>query len=297
MLLTASSSEAYAFVFKLLCDPGDEILIPAPSYPLFDFLAGLESVTVKPYPLLLAGGEWHVDTAGVAPLRTPRTRALVIVNPNNPTGSFLKKDEAAALALTAAEGELALVADEVFLDFANGPDDRRLGSLAGTNDVLVFTLGGLSKSCGLPQLKLGWMVVSGPEGARREALERLEIIADTYLSVGTPVQLAVPELLSRGAEVRRAIAARVGSNRALLESALRGGPATVVPAEGGWYAVLRVPSTRSEEALVVALAAEHGVAVHPGFFFGFPQEAYLVVSLLCQPDVLAEGARRLARVL
>jgi alanine-synthesizing transaminase len=293
IVLTASSSEAYSFVFKLLCDPGDEVLVPAPSYPLFDFLAGLENVVVRPYPLLLAGGEWHVDVAAPSAAVGPRARAIVVVNPNNPTGSFVKNDEAAALAELAARHDLALVSDEVFLDYAGHADSRRAGTLAAPGAALTFVFGGLSKSCGLPQLKLGWIVTAGPEDLRREALERLEIIADTYLSVGTPVQLAAPSLLARGGEIREAIQSRVASNRTALEWLCRNSPVSVLPAEGGWYAVLRVPATRSEEALVTELVEAHGVLVHPGFFFGFPHEAYVVLSLLPEPDVLAEGVEAL----
>jgi alanine-synthesizing transaminase len=294
VLLTASTSEAYSWVFKLLCDPGDEVLVPAPSYPLFDFLAGLESVAVRPYPLLLADGEWHVDLPALAASVGPRSRAIVVVNPNNPTGSFLKKDEAAALAEIAARHDLAIVSDEVFLDYADHPDPRRAGSLAAVTEALTFAFGGLSKSCGLPQLKLGWIVVAGPDAPRLEALARLEIVADTYLSVGTPVQLAAPELLALGEEVRDAIRSRVASNRTALEWLLESSAVSVLPCEGGWNAVLRVPAIRSEEALVVDLVETHGVLVHPGFFFGFSREAYLVISLLPEPDVLAEGVRRIS---
>jgi aspartate/methionine/tyrosine aminotransferase len=297
VLLTASTSEAYSLAFKLLCEPGDEVLVPAPSYPLFDFLAGLDSVAVKPYPLLMAGGEWPIDLDALASRIGARTRAIVVVNPNNPTGSFLKRDEAARLLGLAAEHDLAVLSDEVFLDYADGPDARRVGTLAAASDALTLSMGGLSKSCGLPQLKLGWMVVAGPAAVRDEALARLEIIADTYLSVGTPVQRAAPALLARGASVRDAIAVRVRDNRAVVAHAVRASHATLLPAEGGWYAILRVPATRNEEDLVVSLLEEKHVHVHPGFFFGLPQEAYLVVSLLCDRAVLEDGLARVLAVL
>ena len=298
VLLTASTSEAYAFAFKLLCDPDDDVLIPAPSYPLFDFLAGLENVRVRTYALPLAGGEWHVDVGEIESLLGPRTRAVVVVNPNNPTGSFLKKGEAATLRDLAARRDLALVSDEVFLDYAFGEDPRRFGTVAAGGPSLAFALGGLSKACGLPQLKLGWMVVSGPEAVKRAARERLEVVADTYLSVATPVQIAAPALLARRAELQAPIAARVRDNHRALTAQLRGSAASLLPAEGGWYAALHVPAIRSEEDLAVLLLEEDGVLVHPGFFFGFPHEAFLVVSLLCAPAVLAEGTRRLqSRVL
>jgi alanine-synthesizing transaminase len=292
VLLTASTSEAYSFAFKLLCEPGDDVLIPAPSYPLFDFLAGLESVMVRPYPLLMAGGEWPIDLDAVAAQITPRTRAIVVVNPNNPTGSFLKKDEAARLLELAAEHDLAVLSDEVFLDYADAPDPRRAGTLAASDRALALAMGGLSKSCGLPQLKLGWMVVSGDTDRRQEALSRLEIIADTYLSVSTPVQRAAPELLARGAAVRAQIAARVRVNRATVAAAVAGTHATLLPAEGGWYAILRIPATRSEEDVVVSLVEGKDVLLHPGFFFGLPQEAYLVISLLTEPRTFEQGLIR-----
>jgi alanine-synthesizing transaminase len=293
VLLTASTSEAYAFAFKLLCDADDEVLFPAPSYPLFDFLAGLETVHARSYPLLKAGGEWHVEVGEIESRVGRRTRAVVVVNPNNPTGSFLKKDEAAALGELAARHDLALVSDEVFLDYAFGDDPRRFGTLAREGPSLAFAMGGLSKACGLPQLKLGWMVVSGPDAVRREARERLEVVADTYLSVATPVQVAAPALLARRAELQAPIAARVRDNHRALAELVRGSAATLLPAEGGWYAALQVPAVRSEEELAVTLVEEDGVLVHPGFFFGFPHEAFLVVSLLCPADVLAEGTGRL----
>jgi alanine-synthesizing transaminase len=292
VLLTASTSEAYSFAFKLLCEPGDEVLVPAPSYPLFDFLAGLESVAVVPYPLLMIGGDWPIDLDRLTERIGHRTRAIVVVNPNNPTGSFLKKDEAARLLDLAARHDLAVLSDEVFLDYAHGPDPRRAGTLAAESGALTLSMGGLSKSCGLPQLKLGWMVAAGPASVRDEALARLEIIADTYLSVSTPVQRAAPRLLAHGSVVREAIATRMRANREVVAEAVRGTQASLLPAEGGWYAMLQVPATRGEEDLVVSLLEEQDVLLHPGFFFGLPQEAYLVVSLLCEPSVLREGLRR-----
>jgi alanine-synthesizing transaminase len=291
LVLTASTSEAYAFAFKLLCEPGDEVLVPAPSYPLFDFLAGLESVTLTTYPLLMTG-DWPIDRDALRSRIGARTRAVVVVNPNNPTGSFLKNDEAAALMALAAEHDLAVLADEVFLDYAFGDDPRRAGTLAAAREALTLAFGGLSKSCGLPQLKLGWMAVGGPPSLRDEALARLEIIADTFLSVATPVQRAAPALLARSAPLRAAIVDRVRGNRDAVAALVRGSHASMLPAEGGWYALLRVPATRSEEDLVVSLLDEHDVLVHPGFFFGLPHEAFLVVSLLTEPLVLAEGLGR-----
>lgn len=295
VVLTSSTSEAYALLFKLLCDPGDAILVPQPSYPLFDHLAGLESALALPYPLLY-DGEWHVSLAVKPQAIDARTRALVVVNPNNPTGSFLKRDEAAALVALCLEKELALIADEVFADYAFAADPRRAGSLACEERVLSFSLGGLSKSCGLPQLKLGWIVVSGPEERRREALARLEMVADTYLSVNTPVQLAAPTILARKDELQRPITRRIATNVSTLHEKLeRAEAVTLLPPEGGWSAVLRVPATVPEEERVLSLLNEDDVLCHPGFFFDFPNEAFLIVSLLAAPEHFAEGIDRILR--
>jgi hypothetical protein len=293
LLLTASTSEAYAFLFKLLCDPGDVVLVPRPSYPLFEYLAQLESARVERYTLAY-DGEWHLDLPALEAGLPARARALVLVNPNNPTGSYLKRDEAERLfALCAARG-LALVCDEVFADYAFAPDPRRLASVAADGPALAFSLGGLSKSCGLPQLKLGWIAVSGPPALRDEALARLEIVADTYLSVSTPVQHAAPRLLARLSELQAPIVARVTRNLERVRGALeRASPATLLGVEGGWYAVLRVPATLSEEERVVRLVEDHGVVAHPGFFFDFPREAFLVLSLLTREDVFDAGLRAL----
>jgi alanine-synthesizing transaminase len=299
IVLTASTSESYAFLLKLLCDPGDTVLVPRPSYPLFDFLAQLESVSVATYPLA-HDGRWHIDLSELrAALDAhPRARAICVVHPNNPTGSFVRRDEAQDLLGLAAERDLAIVSDEVFSDYALVDDPRRFASFAGDTPALAFALGGLSKSCGLPQMKLGWIVVSGPPDQQREALARLEVIADTYLSVATPVQLAAPPWLGRRAELSRPIAERTASNLAVLRESLNEAPqATLLAPEGGWYAVLQVPATHSEEQLVVSLLERHGVLVHPGFYFDFAREAYVVLSLLPRPDVFREGATRLLRAL
>jgi aspartate/methionine/tyrosine aminotransferase len=298
ILLTASSSEAYGFLFKLLCDPGDTILVPRPSYPLFEFLAGLESVAALPYPLRF-DGEWHVDTAALARAAAPRTRAIVAVNPNNPTGSYVKREEAARIREIAAAAGAALISDEVFADYALRDDPRRAACLAGPGPALVFCLGGLSKSCGLPQLKLGWIAASGPPAARDEALARLEVVADTYLSVGTPVQRALPRLLAWLPVLQAPIAARVAGNLdRLRRSTAPPCPVTLLEPEGGWYATLQVPATATEDEHVTRLLEEDGVLVHPGYFFDFPREAYLVVSLLPPPDDFAAGIDRvLARML
>jgi aspartate/methionine/tyrosine aminotransferase len=293
VVLSASTSEAYAFLFKLLCDAGDEVLVPRPGYPLFEFLATLESVRVGTYPLRY-DGEWHVDLAALRAALSPRTRAVVVVSPHNPTGACLKRDERDAIeALCAAHG-VALVADEVFADYLFRDDPRRAPGVASGGPALAFALGGLSKSCGLPQLKLAWTAVSGPEPLRRDALARLEVVADTYLSVSTPVQVAAPELLARRKELQEPIRDRVFRNLEALRRAIAPGcPASLLEPEGGWSAVLRVPATRSEEERVSRLLEERDVLLHPGFFFDFDHEAYLVLSLLPPEADFAEGVSRL----
>jgi alanine-synthesizing transaminase len=280
ILLTASTSEAYAYLFKLLADPGDEILTPRPSYPLFEFLAGLESVQVKQYPLRYDGA-WHVDFADLERMIGPRTRAIVVVNPNNPTGSFLKAEEWDRLLRVARARRVAVLSDEVFSDYAF--DGR-----ARANSGAAFTMSGLSKIAGLPQMKLGWIVVSD-----RAAMERLELIADTYLSVATPVQVALPKLLELSASVREQIRVRTRANLDFLRSALEGSEFHVLNVEAGWNAVIQAPRVRSEQEWAMLLLEQRGVLVQPGFFYDFESEAYLVVSLLTAPEVFAEGVRRI----
>ena len=293
ILLTASTSEAYGFLFKLLCDPGDEVLVPRPGYPLFEYLAQLESVRAVPYE---SGhdGEWHLSPSSLAAAAGPKTRAVVVVNPNNPTGAFLKRDELLALEAFAAERGLALVADEVFADYAFAEDPRRAPSVARDGPSLSFALGGLSKSCVLPQLKLAWCAIAGPLALRREAWARLEVVADSYLSVSTPVQHAASEILARREELQSPVRARLAGNLGALRAHLdRRSPASLLEPEGGWYAVLRVPATLADEERVVRLLEERDVLVHPGYFFDFPREAHLVLSLLPEPEVFAEGVGRI----
>jgi aspartate/methionine/tyrosine aminotransferase len=289
IVLHASTSEAYAFLFKLLCDPGDEVLVPRPGYPLFEFLAGLESVQAASYPLA-HDGRWHLDLSALEAGITTRTRAVVVVSPGNPTGAFLAQDELEALDALCASRGLALVSDEVFADFAFRDDPRRAASAARDGHALAFTMGGLSKSCGLPQLKLAWTAITGPEPLRASALARLEVVADTFLSVGTPVQVAAPRLLERLAELQEPIRARTAENLRALRGALGpASPASLLEPEGGWSAVLRVPATSSEEERTLRLLETRGLLVHPGYFFDFPAEAYLVLSLLAPPDEFREG--------
>lgn len=293
IVLTASTSEAYAFIFRLLCEPGDEVLAPAPSYPLFQFLADIQDVRLAHYPLFYDHG-WHVDVGALRAQANERARAVVVVNPNNPTGSYVRAEERAALAGLCGEGGMAVVADEVFLDFAL--DGKPRTSFAAERHALTFTLTGLSKISALPQMKLAWMVVRGPEDSVREAMVRLEVIADTYLSVSTPVQLALPTLLAQRRGVHRQIIERVRGNLRALDEALAGQSAcSRLEVEGGWYGVLRVPATRSDEDWAIALL-ERGVAVHPGHFYDFHGEGYLVVSLIARAEEFREGMRRVVEL-
>jgi alanine-synthesizing transaminase len=280
ILLTASTSEAYAYLFKLLCNPGDEILSPRPSYPLFDFLGGLESVRVVQYPLRYDGA-WHIDFEALARAITPKTRAIVVVNPNNPTGSFLKREERHKL----EHFGLPILSDEVFSDYALSRDDSRVSTLTDAAKVLTFSMSGLSKIAALPQMKLGWIVASGP--GHEEALDRLELIADTYLSVATPVQHALPQLLAASVSVRDQIRERSRANLATLRST------RPLHVEGGWYAILQVPRTKSEEEWALELLDRCDVLVQPGYYYDFESEAFLVLSLLTPPDIFSEGVRRL----
>jgi aspartate/methionine/tyrosine aminotransferase len=292
--LTASTSEAYAWLFKLLGDAGDRVLVPVPSYPLFDYLASLEGLETVPYPWGWDGDRWFVDLHALEERLEPRTRALVVVSPNNPTGAMVRTEEAERLLCLCAERGLALIADEVFGDHVFTEAPSRLRSFAGRSDALTFALGGLSKACLLPQVKVGWIAASGPADRLAEALNRLQVVADTYLSVNGAAQRAVPRLLALREAIRQPLMARLAANRAVLARALQGSPATPLPADGGWSAVLRVPRHPGEEARVLRLISRHGVLVHPGYFFDFPGEAFLVVSLLCPEDEFARGAAILA---
>jgi aspartate/methionine/tyrosine aminotransferase len=295
VILTASTSEGYSYLFKLLADPGDDVLAPLPSYPLFEYLAQLDGVRLAPYPLRYDGA-WFIDFPALEAAMTPRTRAVIIVHPNNPTGAFLKQDELARLVVICRAHDLALICDEVFLDYAYGPDPARAPSLVAGGEVLTCTLSGLSKLAGLPQVKLSWIVLTGPPALQAAALARAEVIADTYLSVSTPVQLALPALLGNGAALRARIQARITANRRALDAALAGDlPLRALPAEGGWYATVQVPAILSEEAWALALLTEDDLLVHPGYFFDFPFGCLLVLSLLPPPDVFATGVARLVR--
>lgn len=289
IVLTASTSEAYALLFKLLGDPGDRILVPTPSYPLFDYLAALESVQPVPYGSLLASGEWHIDVQALRGLIDARTRAILLVSPNNPTGAVVSEAEVQALCALCRAHDLALISDEVFADTLALGLEGRARSLAGLEGCLTFVLSGLSKVCLQPHLKLGWIAASGPQPLLDEALARLEVLADTYLSVATPVQRALPQLLALRPQIQAQLAARLDTNRRALALAIADSPATLLPSEGGWSAVLHVPRNRSEEAWVLHLLEQDGVLVHPGYYFDFASEAWLVLSLLPEPAIFARG--------
>jgi alanine-synthesizing transaminase len=289
IVLTAGTSEAYAFAFKLLCDPSDEVLIPQPSYPLFEHLAALESVRPVAYRLAYDGA-WHIDLPSVRAALSPRTRAIVCVSPNNPTGSYVKRDELDALASLG----LPIVGDEVFARYPFRSDPTRAGSVLNARGApLVVSLGGLSKSAALPQVKLAWMALAGDDACVEEAIERLELVADAFLSVGGPVQNGTAALLAAGSITEVAIRERTRSNLIWLTRAMAGSTASILDVEGGWYAVVRVPRTRSEESWVLAFLEDDDVLVHPAHFFDFEAEAHLVISLLTPEAILREGATRI----
>ena len=277
LVLTASTSEAYAFLFKLLCDPGDAIAMPTPSYPLLEHLSALESVSISPYPLEFHR-RWEISSIH------KDVRVIVTINPNNPTGSFVSASEQDAIAALGRP----IVSDEVFLDY---PIEGTGASLV-RDDVLTFVLGGLSKSAGLPHFKLAWIRVSGPANLKRDAIAALELVADNFLSVSTPVQAALPDLLKIAPQIHAAIAARIRRNLDHFRSEAI--PSVqVLPVEGGWSAVLRIPNTESDEDFALRLIERDGVVVHPGYFFDFETEGHLVISLLTDPRIFDEGVRRL----
>ncbi|MGH9508542.1 MAG: pyridoxal phosphate-dependent aminotransferase [Terriglobales bacterium] len=294
ILLTASTSEAYSFVLRLLCEPGDEVLVPAPSYPLLEYLAALQDVKLVHYPLLYDHG-WQMDLAALETALTARSRAVVVVHPNNPTGSFVTPVESEALTRLCAQHNLALIADEVFLDFAH--DGIVRPSFVHGDGALIFALSGLSKLCGLPQLKVGWIAASGPPALVRQALGRLEVIADTYLSVNTPAQLALPEILAHRHRFQGQMMSRISRNRRELDQQLDSFPeCRGLEAQGGWYAVIRIPALRSDEQFCLHLLREQGVLVHPGHFFDFPGEGHVVTSLIPPSPDYAAGIRRVLKV-
>ncbi len=331
IVLTTSTSEGYSFVLRLLANPGDELLVPKPSYPLFEFLADLEDVKLVPYPLIYDHG-WQIDFASFKQALTPRTRAVVVVHPNNPTGSYVKPSEADALNAFCRRHSLALIADEVFLDYEltddgaqdscrarqpaeKSPNSGEIGkgtsfaratsrrdvvaasaarSFVTNHDVLTFTLSGLSKISALPQMKVAWVVTSGPSQPVAASLARLEIIADTYLSMNAPMQWALPSLLEQRKHVQGQLVGRVRTNLAQLDLEL--GAQKIcqrLDLEGGWYAILRVPAIQSDEDLAIGILRQKSVLIHPGHFYDFPSDGYLVLSLITPESVFADGIFRI----
>jgi len=291
ILLTSGTSEGYSHIFRLLCDPGDEILVPAPGYPLFEFLTDLADIRLVSYPLLYDHG-WQIDFAELRAALTPRSRAILVVHPNNPAGSFVKSGEAMQLEAICVEREMAIVSDEVFLDYAGGREPAHTFALQDA--ALTFTLSGLSKVCLLPQMKLAWMVVSGPSALTWTAVERLDIIADTYLSPSLPVQFAVSKFLDLRHNLQAQLHHRIAQNMNYLDAALcESKSVTRLHREGGWYVVLRVPVTGTDEALAISLLERGCVLVHPGHFFNFSREGFLVLSLIAQEAQFREGVSRL----
>lgn len=293
ILLTASTSESYAQLFKLLCDPGDDVLVPAPSYPLFEFLAGLESVRLAPYPAFYADG-WHLDLDALEAAVGPRTRAIVVVAPNNPTGALLRRHELERITALCDRHGLAIVSDEVFADYVFDPPADRVRTLAGHDGCLTFALSGLSKVCLAPGLKVGWSLVSG--AGSDEAVHRLEIMNDTALSVNALSQALVAPLLEARAELQRPLMERVRANRSTLAEALQGSSGTLLEADGGWSAVVRVPIARTDDEWCAALL-DRGVFVHPGYFYDCPRAGHLVLSLIVPDADFRRGAEALGRVL
>ena len=294
IVLTTSTSEAYSFVFRTLCNPGDEILIPEPSYPLFAFLADIQDVKLVRYPLDYDYG-WQINFHALQRGITARTRGVMVVHPNNPTGHFTKPHELEKLNEICATRNLAIIADEVFLDFALQAE--RPFSFAQNSAALTFSMSGLSKISGLPQMKAGWLVTSGPEELRSRALARLEIIADTYLSMNAPVQWAIPALLEQRHSFQKQLLARVRRNLAELDRQLATQKSCVrLVVEAGWYAVLRIPATRSDEELAIDLLAQKNIYVHPGHFYDFPSEGFLIVSLITREEEFAAGVKLLLSI-
>jgi alanine-synthesizing transaminase len=295
VILTTSTSEAYSYIFRLLCNPQDEILVPKPSYPLFDFLADLQDVALIPYSLEYAHG-WMVDFQSITRALTPRTRAILLVHPNNPTGSYLRAEEVQHLNNLCQKHNLALIVDEVFLDYSFAGIPPR--TFANNLDALTFTLSGLSKIAALPQMKVAWLVTTGPGSLVQPALDRLEVIADTYLSLNAPTQWAVPTLFEQRHALQPQLLQRVRENRANLQKLISSQPACeLLDADAGWYAVLRVPARGSDEDLVIDLLQKQNVVVHPGHFYDFPKDGFLVLSLITPAVIFNEGISRLLKFL
>ena len=296
IVLTASTSEAYSFLFKLLTDPGDAVAIATPGYPLLEHLAALEHVQLRRFPLRF-DRRWELDPSDLAAAADGRTRAIAVVHPNNPTGSYLTEGEQRELSAIALRIGATVISDEVFYDYRLAAIEAA-PPMACRGEVLSFSLGGLSKSAGLPHLKLGWILAGGPVDSRRRAVDALEMIADNFLSVGTPVQEALPEILAIAPSIQAAIQQRLEANLSGLRERVRGVPALqLLPVEGGWSAVIRAPRTQSDEELALELLDTSGVLVQPGYFFDFDGDGYFVVSLLTRPAIFEEGVRRIVALM
>jgi alanine-synthesizing transaminase len=295
IILTTSTSEAYSFLFRLLCDPGDEVLIGQPGYPLFDFLARLDDVRLVPYELFYDHG-WHLDLEALRRCVTPRTRAMVVVHPNNPTGHFTRPADRAVLEALCREHRLALIVDEVFLDFGLPGQPRGESFARGEHAVTTFVLSGLSKVAALPQMKAAWIACFAEGAVQAEALQRLEVISDTFLSMSAPIQHAIPRWLTGRVAMQQQIRQRVQTNLAVLDDVLLGQKLmTRLDVEAGWYAVLRVPGLKPEEETALDLLLQHAVVVHPGGFFGFVGQGWLVVSLLAREEAVKRGAEAISK--
>ncbi len=294
ILLTASTSEAYCLSFATLCDQGDAIAVPAPTYPLFEYLGQLSGVKTIPYSLR-DDGHWSIDLESLEAACREGVKTMVFVHPHNPTGMFLKHDQFTLIKQMAIKYDVALIVDEVFRDYPLCEDVTRVTSTASEHEVLIFTLNGISKSIGLPQLKLGWIVVSGPDGQRKEAMERMEIVADSLLSVNAVVQHGLSELMLAGRGVRKQILDRIQTNLKDLQTTFAGTPLTLRRPEGGWYACVKIPNTRSEDEWVESLLAESGVLVHPGYYFDFHDDRTLVISLIPNPEEFKKGVDTMVR--
>jgi alanine-synthesizing transaminase len=292
--LTASTSEGYAYLFKLLVDEGRSVLVPQPSYPLFQFLAGLEGVDLRPYELSYVNTVgWGIDFNSIEEAIDQKTRAIIVVNPNNPTGSFVKQNELARLNEICVRHDLALIVDEVFADYAFNSSERSVASPVTNDSALTFVMSGLSKILALPQMKLGWIITNGPQALRDAAIERLDLIADTYLSVGAPVQHATPIWLRSREKIQAQILYRVRDNLRWLAERTEKSPCRLLKVEGGWYGTLELPRHFSEEEWVLTLLEQDDVLVHPGYFFDFSHEAFLILSLLPEAGVFQEAVNRL----
>ena len=291
ILLTASTSEAYSAIFRLIANPGERVLMPRPSYPLFHFLTGLNDVELDPYTLTYHK-TWRIDFDGIRKSFKPKTKAIVLVNPNNPTGSFVKKDELVKLNQFAEGNQLCIISDEVFADFQWEKKTDGLTTLAGNHQSLTFTLSGISKVLGLPQMKISWIVVSGPKELVRQSIERLEIILDTYLSVNAPAQNALHHWMQLKDRMQKQILKRVLSNRSFLQ---KSGQLEMLEADAGWYAVLKLPKKKSEEDWAIEILEKDHVLVHPGYFYDFQEEPFIVVSLLVDPSVFEAAITKISK--